>query len=81
MFMFAEVEWDQCGWHYAADAKLDPIGKLTCQYIFVLDSLNFCFWPTPGLEYDFLASRLKAVLESDESAFDAQRLLAITQVY
>ena len=42
------VEWDEFEWHYTADAKTG--GVLTCQYIFVLDALNFCFWPTPGFE-------------------------------
>jgi hypothetical protein len=43
------VEWDACGWHYDADAEAR--GPLTCQYVFVMDALNFCFWPSPGLEY------------------------------
>lgn len=46
------------GWHFCADA---PHGPLTCQYIFVLDALNFCFWPCEGFEYDYLATCLKKV--------------------
>lgn len=42
------VEWDEFEWHYTGDAG--NRGVLTCQYIFVLDALNFCFWPTPGFE-------------------------------
>ena len=34
-------------------------GPLTAQYLLVLDALNFCFWPEPGLEYEHLASGLK----------------------
>lgn len=30
------------------------------QYLLVLDALNFCFWPEPGLEYEHLAASLKA---------------------
>ena len=41
---------DAEGWHYCKDV-VDG-GGLTCQYIFVMDALNFCFWPTPELEYD-----------------------------
>ncbi len=66
------VEWDACGWHYDLDAKEG--GPLTCQYVFLMDALNFCFWPTPGLEYDTLALSLKHQLEADPHAFDALRL-------
>lgn len=34
-------------------------GPLTVQYLLVLDALNFCFWPEPGLEYEHLARGLK----------------------
>lgn len=67
------VEWDAFGWHYNADSSIQ--GPLTCQYIFVMDSLNFCFWPTEGLEYDTLAMSLKTVLESDTNAFSSENLV------
>lgn len=70
------VEWDTHNWHYSSDAFAR--GNLTCQYVFVMDSLNFCFWPTPGLEYDILASSLKLVLENDASAFNADNLCGMT---
>lgn len=72
------VDWDACGWHYSADAKL--CGPKTCQYIFVMDSLNFCFWPTEGLEYDALASRLRDVLIENPAAFNAEALMNIDAV-
>lgn len=34
-----KVEWDFEGIHYFDE------GPLTVQYLFVLDTLNFCFWP------------------------------------
>lgn len=71
------VEWDASGWHFSLDAPGN--GPLTCQYIFVLDSLNFCFWPTPGMEYDFLASKLKVILERNNEAFSARNLMALTK--
>jgi hypothetical protein len=71
-----EIEWDT--WHYSD--KTQSFSVLTCQYIFVLDALNFCFWPIPGLEYDCLALSLKSVLEFDHKAFDAERLAEITEV-
>ncbi|GAB5035205.1 upf0553 family protein [Nannochloropsis oceanica] len=70
------IAWDESGWHYQTDAAV--AGPLTCQYILVLDTLNFCFWPTPGLEYEHLARGLKRALESDEHAFGAERLMRIT---
>ncbi|KAJ0097011.1 hypothetical protein Patl1_28544 [Pistacia atlantica] len=67
-----KVEWDYEGIHYFDN------GPLTVQYLFVLDALNFCFWPGKtlykDLNYDHLASGLKAALQNDKSAFDADRL-------
>lgn len=34
-----KVEWDFEGIHFFDN------GPLTVQYLFVLDALNFCFWP------------------------------------
>lgn len=67
-----KVEWDFEGIHYFDN------GPLTVQYLFVLDALNFCFWPDKELNYDHLASGLKAVLQNDQSAFDADRLQKYT---
>ena len=69
------VAWDANNWHYCADAK--EYGKLTCQYIFVMDALNFCFWPQADLEYDTLAMSLKAVLEKDTEIFSGANLATI----
>lgn len=71
------IEWDSNQWHYCADA--DARGPLTAQYIFVLDALNFCFWPSEHFEYDVLAVSLKGVLERDPHAFDANRLCDIDE--
>ena len=70
-----EVLWDNDGWHYTDG------GHRTCQYVFVMDALNFCFWPSPGLEYDTLAKSLKVVLESDKNAFAAENLAVISEVH
>lgn len=70
------VTWDGAGWHFCADAS--AAGPLTCQYVFVLDALNWCFWPTEGLEYDNLATALKKVLETDSAAFSGARLSSLT---
>ncbi|GAB4846906.1 hypothetical protein Ancab_025915 [Ancistrocladus abbreviatus] len=67
-----KVEWDFEGIHYFDG------GPLTVQYLFVLDALNFCFWPDDELSYDHLASGLKKALEQDQSAFDADRLQKYT---
>jgi hypothetical protein len=66
------------GWHYNEDAV--SYGPWTCQYIFVLDSLNFCFWEISGLEYDTLAIALRDAILSDSSCFSAERLSRITSV-
>ncbi|CAN4083008.1 unnamed protein product [Withania somnifera] len=67
-----KVEWDFEGIHYFDN------GPLTVQYLLVLDTLNFCFWPDGELSYDHLASGLKISLENDKSAFDADRLQKYT---
>ena len=71
------IEWDSNQWHYSADVT--TYGPLTAQYIFVLDALNFCFWPNKNFEYDVLAVSLKKVLESDCHAFDADRLCTLDE--
>lgn len=63
-----KVEWDFEGIHYFDN------GPLTVQYLFVLDALNFCFWPDKDLSYDHLASGLKSALEKDNNALDSDRL-------
>ncbi|KAH9712276.1 Queuosine salvage protein [Citrus sinensis] len=68
-----KVEWDYEGIHYFDN------GPLSVQYLFVLDALNFCFWPDKDLNYDHLASGLKAALQNDKSAFDADRLQKYTE--
>lgn len=35
----------------------------TLLYLFTLDSLNFCFWPLEGFEYEHLAASVKAYIE------------------
>ncbi len=73
------VEWDASGWHYNGDVA--QIGPLTVQYIFVMDAMNFCFWPsTTNFEYDELASSLKRVLDTGSTAFDADKLANISEV-
>ncbi len=72
------VKWDACGWHYNLDAE--SCGPLTCQYVFVMDALNFCFWPCPNLEYDTLAISLKSALENDPHIFSARRLATLSHV-
>ncbi|KAM0970868.1 hypothetical protein ACFX13_019151 [Malus domestica] len=67
-----KVEWDFEGIHYFDN------GPLTVQYLFVLDALNFCFWPDKDLNYDNLAAGLKAAMQNDKSVFDADRLQKYT---
>ena len=81
-FQGAELEttekWDEDRMHFTDDTETS--GALTCQYTFVLDALNFCFWPsTTGLEYENLATSLTSVLRNDPKAFDADRLCAVTE--
>ncbi|CEG36521.1 Cobyrinic acid a,c-diamide synthase [Plasmopara halstedii] len=71
------VTWDSGNCHYFEDNKEN--GPLTCQYVFVLDALNFCFWPTKDMEYEHLARGLKAALLRDPHALDAENLANVTK--
>jgi hypothetical protein len=74
----SKIQWDACDWHYAEDTFI--AGPKTAQYILVMDALNFCFWPCPGLEYEHLAKGLKAALLADPNAFSADNLKNVTAV-
>lgn len=52
-------------------------GPLTAQFLFVVDALNFCFWPDPTLEYEPLVRGLKGALDANPHAFDAGRLASM----
>eukprot|EP00826_Nyctotherus_ovalis_P009283 TRINITY_DN12445_c0_g2_i2.p1 TRINITY_DN12445_c0_g2~~TRINITY_DN12445_c0_g2_i2.p1 ORF type:complete len:338 (+),score=82.81 TRINITY_DN12445_c0_g2_i2:73-1086(+) len=44
------------------------------RYVFVLDTLNFCFWPNPPFEYTNLAGNLYATLKADPIFFNLENL-------
>jgi hypothetical protein len=43
----------------AAELHFCDHGPLTAQYLLVVDTLNFCFWPDGEFEYEHLAGGLK----------------------
>jgi hypothetical protein len=47
-------------------------------YVFVLDALNFCFWPFSGWEYDNLASSLKEIAEKTPQFLYPENLANVT---
>ena len=50
------------------------------QYLFVVDALNFCFWPSRGeWEYEDLSTAIKRALEADAAALSADRLAAMDE--
>lgn len=61
--------------HYFAPNNPDG----TVQYLLLVDALNFCFWPTSGLEYEHLALGLKTIAEADPEALSTARLAVLTQ--
>lgn len=53
---------------------------LTVQFLFVVDALNWCFWPSgeaQPFEYHNLAGGLKASVEKEPKCLDARRLAAL----
>ena len=69
--------WAQ--WYHYCELQDAAGERRTAQYVFVLDSLNFCFWPLQGYEYSDLAAALKRTLLADAAAFDAQRLVLLEE--
>eukprot|EP01026_Neomeris_dumetosa_P011888 TRINITY_DN14207_c0_g1_i1.p1 TRINITY_DN14207_c0_g1~~TRINITY_DN14207_c0_g1_i1.p1 ORF type:complete len:349 (-),score=31.03 TRINITY_DN14207_c0_g1_i1:122-1075(-) len=53
-------------------------GPLTTQYLLVVDSVNFCFWPDQELEYEHLAKGFKNAVEQDPKALTAEKLSQFT---
>jgi hypothetical protein len=53
-------------------------GPLTLQYLLAVDTINFCFWPSPGLEYEHLARGLKA-RTGPQCCYQAHDLRAIME--
>ena len=45
----APGSWAQ--WYHYVDVEDEDGWRRTAQYVMVLDSLNFCFWPQPDYEY------------------------------
>ncbi|ETO23699.1 hypothetical protein RFI_13480 [Reticulomyxa filosa] len=74
-FSIENIGWRKEEFHFF-DATNE---RVTCQYILVLDTLNFCFWPLEKFEYDNLARSLKQVLVKDSTAFEAKKLMQVTE--
>ncbi|KAJ9534515.1 hypothetical protein QJQ45_022133 [Haematococcus lacustris] len=56
--------------------RSSPEGQaLTATALLVVDALNFCFWPEPGLEYEHLAKGVKAAVLADHTCLAAERLV------
>ncbi|GFH19570.1 queuosine salvage protein, partial [Haematococcus lacustris] len=55
--------------------RSSPEGQaLTATALLVVDALNFCFWPEPGLEYEHLAKGVKAAVLADPNCLASGRL-------
>lgn len=67
----APIIWD-------AEIHFRDDGPLTAHYLLVLDTLNFCFWPSPEWSYNRLARQLKAATLDDPGWLEAEQLAVIT---
>lgn len=50
------------------------------RFVFILDTLNFCFWPNPPFEYTNLAANLYATLKARPTFFGLENLAAVSSV-
>ena len=48
------------------------------RYVFIIDTLNFCFWPNPPFEYSDLAQNLHETLLHNPSFFEISSLTQVT---
>ena len=48
------------------------------RYVFIIDTLNFCFWPNPPFEYSDLAHNLHETLLHNPSFFEIASLTQVT---
>ena len=77
------ILWDESSWHYTSDGSAEGDAR-TAMYVFALDALNFCFWPSEGgvLQYHHIATALKevALMPDEEGGFalSPARLAAMT---
>ena len=58
------------------DSTSVPLETLL-RYIFVIDTLNYCFWPNEGFEYFSLAKNLYETLKMNENFFEVENLVNI----
>jgi hypothetical protein len=65
-------KYDEYECHMIGDSAEDLI-----DYIFVLDSLNFCFWPS-NWEYDNLADNLKKLFLNNRQFFKPKNLSTVS---
>lgn len=47
-------------------------------FLFILDSLNFCFWPQKDYEYENLSSAIKECFKKCPQKFKAESILKMT---
>ena len=58
------------------DATSVPL-EILLRYIFIIDTLNYCFWPNEGFEYYSLAKNLYDTLIKNKNFFDIDNLVNI----
>lgn len=59
------------------DANSVPFETLL-RYLFVIDTLNYCFWKNTGFEYYCLAKNLYNTLKEKKSFFEIENLIKMT---
>ena len=59
------------------DATSVPLETLL-RYLFVIDTLNYCFWPNEGYEYFSLAKNLYNTLKENKDFFEIENLEKMT---
>lgn len=71
---FSYVSWEDCHFKITESIATEHI----IAYVFVIDALNFCFWPTPSFEYDHLQRNLTKLLMEEPDFFLCENLSEVT---
>lgn len=66
--------WEECHFKITEDVTIE----LVIAYIFLIDSVNFWFWPTSGFEYDDIVQNLNKLKAETPEFFTSSEMSKIT---
>ena len=65
------LEFNDCDFHKIKNQE----PKAIVNFVFILDTLNFCFWPQNNFEYENLSSNLGKISNKDHNLLEPKELI------